>query len=47
MKKKFHLLSSLFAAAILISALSWGTSLSAQDTSQAHRSTTIPTNPGS
>lgn len=35
MKRRFHLLSSLFAVAILISALSWGTSLSAQDTAQA------------
>jgi hypothetical protein len=35
MKKKFHLLSSLFAAAILIGALSWGTSLNAQDAPQA------------
>jgi hypothetical protein len=33
--KKLHLLSSLFAAAALIGALSWGTSLSAQDAPQA------------
>jgi cytoskeletal protein RodZ len=35
MKKKFQLFSPLFGAALLAGALSWGTSLYAQDTSQA------------